>query len=118
MHQFVTLACISNPIGGNLIGTTRWTGVSLQRVLRDIRLSPKATHLKITSADEFYEVVSLEKIRRDPRVMLTYDWDGVPLSIEHGFPLRIYIPRPVRDETTQMDSIDRADRIARKKATG
>jgi len=30
MHQFVTLACISNPVGGDLIGTTRWTGVSLQ----------------------------------------------------------------------------------------
>ena len=29
MHQFVTLSCISNPVGGDLIGTTRWTGVSL-----------------------------------------------------------------------------------------
>src|SRR5208283_1257902 len=33
LHQFVTLACISNPRGGDLIGTTRWTGVSLQRLL-------------------------------------------------------------------------------------
>ena len=33
MHQFVTLSCISNPVGGDLIGTTRWTGVSLQRLL-------------------------------------------------------------------------------------
>ena len=92
MHQFVTLSCISNPVGGDLIGTTRWTGVSLQRLLADVRLKPGATHLKIRSADQFFEVVSLDSIKADPRIMLTYAWDGVPLEQEHGFPLRIYIP--------------------------
>ena len=92
MHQFVTLSCISNPVGRDLIGTTRWTGVSLQRLLPDLRLKPSATHLKIRSADEFCEVVSLDSIKADPRIMLTYSWDGVPLTREHGFPLRIYIP--------------------------
>jgi len=92
MHQFVTLSCISNPVGGDLIGTTRWTGVSLQRLLPDLRIKPGATHLKIRSADQLFEVVSLDAIRDDPRIMLTYAWDGVPLKREHGFPLRIYIP--------------------------
>jgi DMSO/TMAO reductase YedYZ molybdopterin-dependent catalytic subunit len=91
-HQFVTLSCISNPVGGDLIGTTRWTGVSMQRLLPDLRLKPDATHLKIRSADQFFEVVSLDAIRADPRIMLAYLWDGVPLTREHGFPLRIYIP--------------------------
>ncbi len=92
LHQFVTLACVSNPLGGSLIGTTRWTGVSFQRLLADLRLKPNATHLKITSADRFHEVVALDTIRNDARVMLAYDWDGVPLTRLHGFPLRIYIP--------------------------
>lgn len=92
MHQFITLACISNPVGGDLIGTIRWTGVSLQRLLPNLGLNPDATHLKIRSADGFYEVVPLETIQSDERVMLTYAWDGVPLTREHGFPLRIYIP--------------------------
>ena len=92
MHQFITLSCISNPVGGDLIGTTRWTGVSLQRLLPSLRLQAGATHLQIRAADGFYEVVSLETIRSDERVMLTYAWDGVPLLPEHGFPLRIYIP--------------------------
>jgi DMSO/TMAO reductase YedYZ molybdopterin-dependent catalytic subunit len=92
LHQFVTLACVSNPLGGSLIGTTRWTGVSFQRLLADLRLKPTATHLKIASADRFYEVVALETIRNDPRVMLAYEWDGVPLTTSHGFPLRIFIP--------------------------
>ena len=92
MHQFITLSCISNPVGGDLIGTQRWTGVSLQRLLPDLRLKPGATHLKMRSADQFFEVVSLDAIKGDPRIMLTYAWDGVPLPREHGFPLRIYIP--------------------------
>ena len=92
MHQFITLSCISNPVGGDLIGTSRWTGVSLQQLLPSLRLQAGATHLKIRAADGFYEVVALETIRSDERVMLTYAWDGVPLLPEHGFPLRIYIP--------------------------
>jgi DMSO/TMAO reductase YedYZ molybdopterin-dependent catalytic subunit len=92
LDQFVTLSCISNPLGGDLIGTTRWSGVSVQRLLRRFQLRPGATHMKITSADGFFEVVSLATIENDSRVMLTYAWDGVPLLVEHGFPLRLYIP--------------------------
>jgi len=92
LHLFITLCCISNPVGGDLIGTTRWTGVSLQHLLPDLRLKPGASHLKLHAVDGFFEVVSIEKIKADERVMLTYAWDGVPLLPEHGFPLRIYIP--------------------------
>jgi hypothetical protein len=92
MHQFITLSCISNTVGGDLTGTTRWTGVSLQQLLPDLSLQPNATHLKIQSADGFFEVVALDAIRGDGRVMLTYAWDGLPLPEKHGFPLRIYIP--------------------------
>lgn len=92
MHQFITLSCISNPVGGDLIGTTRWTGVALQRVLADAEPQPNATHLRIRSVDGFHETLPLDAVRADPRIMLTYAWDGLPLLPEHGFPLRIYIP--------------------------
>ncbi len=92
VHQLITLACISNPVAGDLIGTTRWTGVSLSRVLDAVGIRPEATHLKLTSADGFDEIVSIAEARSDPRVMLTYAWDGLPLTEEHGFPLRIYLP--------------------------
>jgi len=92
LHQFVTLSCISNPVGGDLIGTTRWTGVSLQRLLPALRLKPGGSYFKIHAADGFFEVVPIEKMQVDERVMLAYAWDGVPLTREHGFPLRIYIP--------------------------
>jgi DMSO/TMAO reductase YedYZ molybdopterin-dependent catalytic subunit len=92
MDQIITLACISNPVAGDLIGTTRWTGVSLQRLLADVGLREDATHLKITAADGFDEVVALDLINADERVMLAYAWDDQPLTVPHGFPLRIYIP--------------------------
>jgi len=92
MHQFITLSCISNEVGGDLIGTTRWTGVSLKQLLPELGLLQSATHLNIRSVDGFHEVVALDTIRGDDRVMLTYAWDGLPLAAGHGFPLRIYIP--------------------------
>ena len=91
-HLFVTLACISNPVGGDLIGTTRWSGVSVRRVLRDAGVSDRARFLKLTSDDGFYETVPLDLINSDDRIMFTHMWDGKPLTSEHGFPLRIYIP--------------------------
>jgi len=92
LHQFVTLACISNPVGGDLISTTRWTGVSLQRLVGVWRPGPTASHLKFISADGFSEVVALERVMADARVMLAYAWDGAPLPVSHGFPLRLYVP--------------------------
>ncbi|MBN8619514.1 MAG: molybdopterin-dependent oxidoreductase [Anaerolineae bacterium] len=92
LHQFVTLSCISNYIAGDLIGTTRWTGASLRDVLADVPLKPTAKYLKITAADNFDEFIDLKTVFDDPRVMLTYAWDGLPLEVKHGFPLRIYIP--------------------------
>ncbi len=92
IEEYITLSCISNRIAGRAIGTTRWTGVSLQQVLEDVQLSPDAGYLKISSADGFYEYVSLELINEDERIMLAYEWDGQPLTPEHGYPLRIYIP--------------------------
>jgi DMSO/TMAO reductase YedYZ molybdopterin-dependent catalytic subunit len=75
-----------------LTSTTRWTGASLQKILADAGLQEGASHLMITAADGFYETVSLDQVNRDPRVMLAYNWDGIPLLYKHGFPLRIYIP--------------------------
>jgi DMSO/TMAO reductase YedYZ molybdopterin-dependent catalytic subunit len=91
-HQFITLSCISNPVGGSLIGTQRWSGVPLTRVLDEVAPLPSASHLLIRSADGFDEVVAIDLVRSDERIMLAYDWDGVPLEADHGFPLRLYIP--------------------------
>jgi DMSO/TMAO reductase YedYZ molybdopterin-dependent catalytic subunit len=92
LHQFVTLSCISNPLGGDLISTQRWTGVSLQQIMREASPTGRANHLYVSSADGFYESIARSEVLAEERIMLTYDWDGLPLPTEHGFPLRVYIP--------------------------
>jgi hypothetical protein len=64
----------------------------MQRILADMDVPASATHLKITAADGFDETVALELINSDERVMLAYMWEDQPLTVEHGFPLRIHIP--------------------------
>jgi DMSO/TMAO reductase YedYZ molybdopterin-dependent catalytic subunit len=91
-HLFVTLECISNPVGGDLIGTTRWTGVPLRAVLEPLGPKAAARYASIRSQDGFHEVVPLDLAMNDARVMLAYQWDGRPLPAAHGFPLRIYVP--------------------------
>ena len=91
-NEFVTLSCISNRVGGDLISTTYWTGASLQDILADVKPLPSATHLFIESEDGFFETVSLDLIASDPRIMLAYNWDGRPIPFDHGFPLRIWLP--------------------------
>jgi DMSO/TMAO reductase YedYZ molybdopterin-dependent catalytic subunit len=90
--QYVTLSCISGRIPTTLISTTLWTGVSLQEILADAKLQPEARYLHISSGDGFYETVDLALIESDERIMLCYAWDGKPLPVDHGFPLRIWIP--------------------------
>lgn len=90
--QYVTISCISGRVGTSLIGTTLWTGVSMQDILADVQLKPAARYLYITSGDGFYETVDLDLIAADERIMLCYAWDGHDLPVDHGFPLRIWIP--------------------------
>lgn len=89
--QVITLSCISNRIGGDLIGTSRWGGVQFRQVLAMAGVRGGAQEITIQSADGFYESIKLEDAL-DERTLLVYEMNGVPLPHEHGFPLRVYIP--------------------------
>jgi len=90
--QYVTLSCISGRVGTDLISTTQWRGASVQDILADVRPNANAGYLHITSGDGFYETVDLDLIASDERIMLAYAWDGNPIPLDHGFPLRIWLP--------------------------
>lgn len=87
----VTMSCISNQVGGDLIGTSNWTGVRLAEVLKDLGIQDEATNLHVEAADGFFELITPEDMK-DPRTMLVYGMNGETLPVEHGFPLRVYIP--------------------------
>ncbi|MDX1613652.1 MAG: molybdopterin-dependent oxidoreductase [Candidatus Promineifilaceae bacterium] len=129
--QFVTLSCISGRIGTSLISTTLWSGASVQEVLADVGVQDAARYLHITSGDGFYETVDLELINQDERIMFAYAWDDQPIPVDHGYPLRIWIPdrygmkQPkwitgieVIDEYREGYWVERSwDRVARVKST-
>ena len=89
--QALTLSCISNPVGGDLIGTTFWAGTPFKNVLDEAGLKPGVQEIAIEAADDFYESVPLGEAM-DPRTLLVYEMNGEALPAEHGFPLRIYVP--------------------------
>ena len=89
--QAVTMSCISNELGGDLIGTTLWTGVPFKDILAEAGLKPGVKAINIKAVDGFYESVPIEEAM-DGRTMLVYQMNGQALPIDHGFPLRIYIP--------------------------
>ncbi|MGH2626337.1 MAG: molybdopterin-dependent oxidoreductase, partial [Anaerolineales bacterium] len=91
VSQVITLQCISNPIAGDLTSTSLWTGVRLKDLLDEAGMLSAAEEAFIESADGFYESVEMADIR-DERTLLVHSMNGVALPVEHGFPLRIYIP--------------------------
>ncbi|MBI5957904.1 MAG: molybdopterin-dependent oxidoreductase [Chloroflexi bacterium] len=92
LHQYVTLACISNSVGGDLTSTIQWIGARLKDVLEEAGIKAAGRYALIRSADGFHETLDLALLEEDDRIMLCYSWEGIPLLHKHGFPLRIYIP--------------------------
>lgn len=92
VDEYITMSCISNRLGGDLISTIKWTGARMQDVLASMDVPENATHLWITSGDGFDESLSIEMINNDPRILLAYAWADQPLTSRHGFPLRVHIP--------------------------
>jgi DMSO/TMAO reductase YedYZ molybdopterin-dependent catalytic subunit len=89
--QAVTLSCISNPLGGDLISSNYWTGVRFKDVLAKAGLASSVTDITIQSVDGYYESIPVAEAM-DDRTLLVYAMNGQPLLPAHGFPLRIFIP--------------------------
>ena len=91
VEQYATLACISNPVAGDLISTTLFQGARLKDVLDRAGLSPETVDIKFTCVDGYTESLPLESVN-DARTILCYSMGNQPLTQEHGAPLRLYTP--------------------------
>jgi DMSO/TMAO reductase YedYZ molybdopterin-dependent catalytic subunit len=91
VEQYATLTCISNPIGGDLIGTTLFQGARLKEVLETAELDPNVLDIKFTAVDGYTESIPVE-VALDPETLLCYNMGGQPLTRSHGSPLRVYTP--------------------------
>jgi DMSO/TMAO reductase YedYZ molybdopterin-dependent catalytic subunit len=88
----ITLECISNPVGGNLISTAMWRGVSIEALLADRGGAlPHGTELLFTAADGYQSGQALADLIAND-AMLAWEMNGEPLPSRHGFPLRLALP--------------------------
>jgi len=92
-EQYVTIACVSNRVGENLVGNAKWTGVHLRDVLARAGVRSEATQIVGRSVDGFTAGFPTEWAMddsRDPMVVIGMN-DSV-LPAEHGYPARLIVP--------------------------
>ncbi|TDD57078.1 oxidoreductase [Kribbella antibiotica] len=92
VHKWVTLTCVSNEVGGDLIGNALWTGVLLKDLLEEAEPSKDADAIQSMSKDGFTAGTPLSTLLDDRQSMLAFAMNGEPLPVEHGFPVRIVVP--------------------------
>lgn len=91
VEEFAVLTCISNEVGGELIGHSRWGGVRLSEVLEAAAVRPGAMDVVFHAADGYTDSIPLE-VAMHPTVILAVSQNGEPLTQAHGFPCRVRVP--------------------------
>jgi DMSO/TMAO reductase YedYZ molybdopterin-dependent catalytic subunit len=92
VENVVTLACVSNEVGGELVGNARWGGVLLADVLRRAGVQAGAQQLVSTSADGWTCGTPVDAVLDGRPAMLATHVNGEELRGEHGFPVRMIVP--------------------------
>ncbi len=89
---WVTLCCVSNPVGGELISNTVFSGVPMRDLLDEAGVRPEADMLLSTSEDGWTCGTPLSALTDGREALLAVAMDGEPLPVEHGFPVRQVVP--------------------------
>lgn len=91
VEQTVTMVCISNEVGGDLIGTAHWTGVPLSELIGEAVPTDEAVDVVTHAADGYSEAIPIELVERED-VVIAYGMGESTLETEHGFPARLLVP--------------------------
>ncbi len=91
VERVVTLACISNEVGGDLISTARWRGVPLKTLVERAGLREGVVDIGLEAADDYTDSIPLAKALH-PDTLVVWEMNGQPLPPEHGFPARLIVP--------------------------
>jgi DMSO/TMAO reductase YedYZ molybdopterin-dependent catalytic subunit len=93
VERYVTIACVSNQVGGSLVGNAKWTGTSLVDLLNEAGIQAGATQVVGRSFDGWtcgFPTEHLAGAGRDAMVVVAMN--GEPLPAQHGFPARLIVP--------------------------
>ena len=87
-----TIACVSNEVGGSLIGTARWVGVPLSELLAEAGPTTGAEQVLSRSVDGFTAGFPLDVAERTPDALVAVGMNGRILPLQHGYPARLVVP--------------------------
>ena len=92
-EHWVTLACVSNEVGGGLVGNALWMGYPIRRLLERAKPMGGADMVLSRSHDGFTAGTPLA-VLQDERTdaILAVGMNGDPLPLDHGFPVRMVVP--------------------------
>jgi DMSO/TMAO reductase YedYZ molybdopterin-dependent catalytic subunit len=92
-ERLITLTCVSNEVGGDLIGNALWLGYPIRELLARAKPAAGADMVLSTSQDGFTASTPLEVLTDDGvDALLAVGMNGEPLPLEHGFPVRMVVP--------------------------
>ena len=92
VEEIVTLTCVSNEVGGDLVGNARWQGILLADLLQEAGPQDGAEQVVGVSVDGFTAGFPLEVALDGRPAMIAIGMNGEPLPVVHGFPARLVIP--------------------------
>lgn len=91
-ESYATLACVSNYVGGGLIGNALWLGYPIRKLLAQAGPKAGADMVLSRSVDGFTAGTPLTALTDDRNAILAVAMNGEPLPPIHGFPVRMVVP--------------------------
>jgi DMSO/TMAO reductase YedYZ molybdopterin-dependent catalytic subunit len=91
VERDITLSCVSNRVGGDLVGNARWLGVPLSEILDRAGVRPEASQIVGRSVDKFTVGFPVEAAYDGRDALVVVGMNGEPLPFEHGFPARLVV---------------------------
>ena len=91
-ESYTTLMCVSNEVGGTLIGNAKWLGYPIRHLLERAKPKAAADMVFSHSSDGFTASTPLSVLQDDRNAILAVGMNGDPLPPEHGYPVRMVVP--------------------------
>jgi len=92
VEDYVTLSCVSNKVGGDLVGNARWSGVRLTGILEEAGVDRDGTQLVGRSVDGWTCGFPTELAFDGRQALVAVGMNGEVLPRRHGFPARLVVP--------------------------
>ena len=92
IERYITLSCVSNEVGGDLVGNALFQGVRLKDLLDEAGVQEGATQVVSRSIDGWDCGSPTSAIMDGRDAMLAISMNGEPLPPEHGYPARLVVP--------------------------